>query len=174
MLYCIAQIHNGNNNRNPLGLSVFNVTQCTAEAAGISLHELPSQWPSLNTEYQPLLGARYAEYTDYTKMLPHRVNTVFTRRTVCLWGWRSSPFLDAVEVEDVEAALTAPHRRHDPDHVTAHHALVFLLRQLFNQTPCRGRDQRFRRWQQILRFHPQSFIQNFLLVCPLVHWQTHQ
>lgn len=59
-----------------------------------------------------------------------------TGRTVSLGGRGSSPFLDAVEVEDVEAALAAPHRGHVADDVTAHHALVLLLRQLFNQTPC--------------------------------------
>lgn len=56
--------------------------------------------------------------------------------TVCLGGWGSSPFLDTVQVKDVEAALAAPHRGHEPYHFTAHHALVLLLRQLFNQTPC--------------------------------------
>lgn len=55
--------------------------------------------------------------------------------TVCLRGRGTSPFLDTVQVEDVEAALAAPHRGHEPDDFTAHHALVLLLRQLFNQTP---------------------------------------
>lgn len=55
---------------------------------------------------------------------------------VSLGGRGSSPFLDAVEVEDVEAALAAPNRGHVADDVTAHHALILLLRQLFNQTPC--------------------------------------
>lgn len=34
------------------------------------------------------------------------------------------------------AALAAPHRGHEPDDVTANHALILLLRQLFNKTPC--------------------------------------
>lgn len=59
-----------------------------------------------------------------------------TGRTVGLGSRGSSPFLDAVEVEDVEAALAAPHWGHVADDVAAHHALVLLLRQLFNQTPC--------------------------------------
>lgn len=50
-----------------------------------------------------------------------------TGRTVSLRGRGSSPFLDAVEVEDVEAALAAPHRGHVADDVTAHHALILLL-----------------------------------------------
>lgn len=58
------------------------------------------------------------------------------QRTVCLRGRRSSPFLYAVEVEDVETALAAPHGRHEPDDVAANHALVLLLRQLLDQTPC--------------------------------------
>lgn len=57
-------------------------------------------------------------------------------RLVRLRGRRPSPFLDAVQVEDVEAALAAPHRSHDPDYITAHHALVLLLRQLLDQTTC--------------------------------------
>lgn len=57
-------------------------------------------------------------------------------RTISLRGRGSSPFLDAVEVEDVEAALAAPHRGHVTDDVAAHHALVLLLGQLLNQTPC--------------------------------------
>lgn len=36
----------------------------------------------------------------------------------------------------MEAAQAAPHRSHAPDDITAHHALVLLLRQLLNQTPC--------------------------------------
>lgn len=39
-------------------------------------------------------------------------------------------------MEDVIAALTAPHRSHGPHHVTANHALVLLLRQLLDQTAC--------------------------------------
>lgn len=58
------------------------------------------------------------------------------RGIICLRGRRSSPFLDAVQVEDVEAALAAPHGGHDSDDIAANHALVLLLRQLFNQTPC--------------------------------------
>lgn len=57
-------------------------------------------------------------------------------RTVRLRRRRSSPLLDAVQVEDVEAAVAAPHRGHEPDHVAAHHALVLLLRELLDQTPC--------------------------------------
>lgn len=38
----------------------------------------------------------------------------------------------------MEAALAAPHRGHEPDDVTANHALVLLPGQLFNQTPCEG------------------------------------
>lgn len=34
------------------------------------------------------------------------------------------------------AALAAPHRGHEPDDVAANHALILLLRQLFNQTSC--------------------------------------
>lgn len=59
-------------------------------------------------------------------------------RVVCLRGRRSSPFLDAVQVEDVEAALAAPHGGHQPDDVAANHALVLFLRQLLDQTPCLG------------------------------------
>lgn len=53
-------------------------------------------------------------------------------RTICLRGRGSSPFLDAVQVEDVEAALAAPHWGHDPNDITAHHALILLLRQLLD------------------------------------------
>ena len=56
--------------------------------------------------------------------------------TVCLRGRGLGPFLDAVQVEDVVAALAAPHWGHEPDDVAANHALVLLLRQLFNQTSC--------------------------------------
>lgn len=59
-------------------------------------------------------------------------------RVVCLRGRRPSPFLYAVEVEDVETALAAPHGRHEPDDVAANHALVLLLRQLLDQTACLG------------------------------------
>lgn len=63
----------------------------------------------------------------------------FKGRTVCLRGRGSSPLLDAVQVEDVEAALAAPHRGHAADDVAADHALVLLLRQLLDQTPCGGK-----------------------------------
>lgn len=56
--------------------------------------------------------------------------------TVCLRGRGSSPFLDAVQVEDMEAALAAPHRGPESDDFTANHALILLLRQLFNKTSC--------------------------------------
>lgn len=39
-------------------------------------------------------------------------------------------------MEDVVAALTAPHRGHEPDDLAAHHALILLLRQLLNKAPC--------------------------------------
>jgi len=60
--------------------------------------------------------------------------------TVCLRGRGSGPLLDAVQVEDVEAAQAAPHWGHAPDDVTANHALVLLLGQLLNQTPCGGKS----------------------------------
>ena len=55
--------------------------------------------------------------------------------TVSLRGRRPGPLLNAVEMEDVVAALAVPHRSHDPDDLTAHHALVLLLRQLLDQAP---------------------------------------
>lgn len=82
---------------------------------------------------------------DWSTLNKASVHTVHTRGhsnvgrrqkpTVCLRGWRSSPFLDAVQVEDVEAALAAPNWSHESDDVAADHALVFLSRQLFYQTP---------------------------------------
>lgn len=56
--------------------------------------------------------------------------------TVRLRGRGPGPLLDAVQMEDVEAAVAAPHRGHDPDDVAAHHALVLLLGQLLDQAPC--------------------------------------
>lgn len=66
------------------------------------------------------------------------LSCVYSHRalTVCLRGRGARPLLDAVQMEDVEATLAAPHRGHGPDHVAAHHALVLLLRQLFNQAAC--------------------------------------
>lgn len=55
---------------------------------------------------------------------------------VRLRGRGSSPFLDAVEMEDVVAALAAPHRGHDPDDIATNHALVLLLSELLNQATC--------------------------------------
>lgn len=55
---------------------------------------------------------------------------------LCLRGRGAGPLLDAVEVENVEAAQAAPDRGHDPDDITAHHALVLLLRQLLDQAAC--------------------------------------
>lgn len=68
-------------------------------------------------------------------LLGENIQTQSECCTICLRGRGTSPFLDTVQVEDVEAALAAPHRGHEPDDFTAHHALVLLLRQLFNQTP---------------------------------------
>lgn len=82
-----------------------------------------------------------AESADHRFDVNRHFHTDFSvirrQRTVCLGGRRSSPFLDAVQVEDVEAALAAPHGGHQPDDVAANHALVFFLRQLLDQTPCR-------------------------------------
>ena len=60
--------------------------------------------------------------------------------TFSLRGRGPGPLLDAVEVEDVVAAMAAPHRRHEADHITAHHALVLLLGELLYQTTCRGEE----------------------------------
>lgn len=65
----------------------------------------------------------------------HR-GVVQRQHTVCLGGRRTGPLLDAVQVEDVETALAAPHGGHEPDDVAANHALVLLLRQLLDQTAC--------------------------------------
>lgn len=40
----------------------------------------------------------------------------------------------------MEAALAAPHRGLESDDFTADHALILLLRQLFNKTPCGWRS----------------------------------
>lgn len=75
--------------------------------------------------------------TDISTQTSAWFSVVQRERTVCLRGRRSSPFLDAVQVEDMEAALAAPHGGHQPDDVAANHALVLFLRQLLDQTPCR-------------------------------------
>jgi len=61
--------------------------------------------------------------------------------TFGLRGGRPCPLLDAVEVEDVVAAVAAPHGGHEAHDVTAHHALVLLLGELLDQAPCRGRGR---------------------------------
>lgn len=60
-------------------------------------------------------------------ILAGRTTPTFSR-IVCLRGWGSGPLLDAVQMEDMEATLAAPHRSHEPDNVTTHHALVLLFR----------------------------------------------
>lgn len=68
-------------------------------------------------------------------VLTGRTTPTFSR-IVGLRRRGSSPLLDAVQVEDVEAAVAAPDRSHGPDHVTANHALVLLLGQLLDQAAC--------------------------------------
>ncbi len=72
-------------------------------------------------------------------LLIANIHMLFKGCTVCLRGRGSGPLLDAVQVEDVEAALAAPHRGHEPDDVAANHALILLLGQLLNKTPCGGK-----------------------------------
>lgn len=59
-------------------------------------------------------------------------------RVFSLRGGGPGPLLDAVEVEDVVAALAAPHWRHYSNGVATHHTLVLLLGELLYQTPRLG------------------------------------
>lgn len=54
---------------------------------------------------------------------------------------RLGPCLDAAEVEDVIASVTAPHSILSTNRVTAHHTLVRACRQLLYQQGYQNKDQ---------------------------------